>query len=323
MRVTFAPLLSLVVRHRYLDDAAPLCEFVLPADSLARLRAGRHLARATRDTLHVLFEANEQGAPIAALAGDTLRVGVRLVDSELALHTQPQAAGTLRVFDNAADAGTLASAGDIALTGSQLRYALQSADRPLALALEPAAGVMEAARVMRGEETEAVFDLASAPPGRKRVVESGAPPFARYFDPAFSASGCDRAVELRVAASHYQTPARLTLQYETVSDLLRYFVVVRRASNGALDQLEVKDPSGGLTFTRAKLPAMSPAEVAFSAPLGVPASELVLFRSTALVPHRAAPRKGVHLVRGNVKLVDDLPQPSAGRAGADFVIYVS
>jgi hypothetical protein len=323
MIVRFTPLLSLVVRHRYLDDAAPLCEFVLPADALSRLRAGRHLARATRDALHVLFEADEQGAPLASLAGDTLRVGVRLVDPELALHTQPQTPGTLRVLDNAADADTLASAGDIATTGSQLRYPLQSANRPLALSLEPPAGVVAAARVLRGEETEAVFDLAAAPPGRKRVIEAGAAPFARYFDPAFAAAGCDRAVEFRIAGNHYLAPAQLTLQYETVSDVLRYFVVVRHASNGALDQLEVKDPAGGLTFTRAKLPAMSPAEVAFAAPLGVPASELVLFRSTALVPHRAAPRKGVHLARGAVKLVDDLPQPSAGRASADFVIYVS
>ncbi len=105
MSILFKPLFTLAVTHAYYGGPCGDLGFVLPSGTERLLAGGRMLAKPFDGRLHVLFEAEESGAPLVSAAGRSLRIGLKLLNpafpnfSELAVDP---AGGTL-LYDNAGD----------------------------------------------------------------------------------------------------------------------------------------------------------------------------------------------------------------------------
>lgn len=83
MNIRFLTLCTLEATHTYYAGRCPDFEFWLPSPTARLLAGARTLAKARDDRLNLLFEAKEGGGafdPLCPIAGQTLQVGLRLVN---------------------------------------------------------------------------------------------------------------------------------------------------------------------------------------------------------------------------------------------------
>src|SRR6185312_6060695 len=105
----FLTLLTINATHSYYAGVCEDIGFVAPGDFARLLRKGRMLSREIDGTLYVLFEAGDDGKPIVSLAGQTLRVGVKLLNPYFTNFTQVDAdfSSALSLYRNSPPATAL------------------------------------------------------------------------------------------------------------------------------------------------------------------------------------------------------------------------
>ena len=78
MITQYKRLLSLGIEHPYYSEGCRDFNFIISPDAARLLRRGKCLAKEHDGKLLVLFEANDNGAPLADLSGHRIRIGLKL-----------------------------------------------------------------------------------------------------------------------------------------------------------------------------------------------------------------------------------------------------
>jgi hypothetical protein len=330
-RIAFRTLWTVEVRHAFFGGACDALAFVVPP-STERALAGAHaLARERDGGLHLLIEIDEAGQPLSPLAGLRFLFGLQPRSASFDLITVPLGLprGDAAVWDNAADADTLAGPRAVRIAGEQLRLEPRSAERPLTMRLFNAAGTPA------GQSVLSVGDESWAPPGlftrgEWRVEEQGVGPAASWVlrvEPELvSAWGL---LALDVSAAHVAAGHAFTLAFDARSDTLRYYVVASRYGEAEFNQVQVLD-AGFAAEARPQIAFNRIAPDAFGASHLAPelldptgSARIALFESQAAVTRRARGPGGLELHRNGDVLIGSLPQPGAERYDAQFVVHLS
>jgi hypothetical protein len=335
MTIRFKTLFTLAVTHAYYGGACRDLGFVLPPGVEPLLRGGRLTAKVLDGRLHVLFEAAEDGTPVASMAGRILRIGLKLLNPHFPNFTvlPVDPASGVALSTNAADPDALGAPQAVRLTGPIFSHALQQADHPVTVTLLNADGLTLAEQtVSDAGRAEVSFDLTGQEPGLRKLEELYPGNVKRtadlYLDPELAREGVFGVAEVRIDAGFYNAPAAFNIAFEARQETLRYYLVVKRYTATEIDQLSVSDAGfteegrPEVTFTKVPAASFTPAEIPPSL-LGDAEATVVLFRSQAPVARRERGRRKIRLNRNGDVLVEHLPQPGAERATADLIVHLS
>jgi hypothetical protein len=334
MTTRFLVLCTLDVTHVYYGGQCRDFTYVIPDDAARLLRRGRLLTRTLDGKLYVLFEADDNDAPLTPMPGAAMRIGLRLNNSFFsnftALAFSPGSA--VAVYRNGAGDTQLGAPTTAALAGSLLTAALSQSARPVSVTVSNAGGVgpppIEVTAA--ADQESASFDLAGFAPGLYTVVETypGNVQNTRafYVDPELAREPLFGVVEIAIAAGFYAAPPAFSIAFDAREETLKYYVVGGNYTDAEFDQIGVAQLSANgppeITFAR-KLPAaFAPSDLPpeLVAPGGV---KLALFESTAPVKRRAGGYARVQLSRQNDVIISNLPQVTPDRPNADLIVHLS
>jgi hypothetical protein len=335
MSLRFETLATLSATHEYYDGPCRDLGYLLPSDTVIRLRAARILTRELDGVLYLLFEADEEGNPRVLPTEAVVRVGLSLLNPHFGNLTAPGPGldGTTALYRNAEDPAELDEAAPVALVGTSLVHPLQRATRPVTVDLTDAEDEVVDTRTLEvgGGETVA-FDLTNHPAGPLTAVERYPGNVTRkaayYLDPQLAAAGVFGIVEIALDEDFYDGAPAFVIPFAARQEPLKYYVVATRYTDGEANALTLKDE--GFTadgrpevkFTRVPPSAFTAGEIPADT-LGRGGGRVILFRSQADVSRRARPRRKLELRRQNTVLIENLPPPGADRATADVIVHVS
>jgi hypothetical protein len=338
MITRFLPLLTLGVTHAYYGGACREFAFAVPADTVALLKRARMLLRVLEGRVHVLFEADEDGAPLFQLPAARLRLGLQVENASFFNYTiLPAAPGVeVAVYRNSASVSALAAPVAAILTGRVLSRTLSRAERPVTVTVANAANEgPEPVTVTQAGQSAVSVDLDGFAPGLFTVKEdyTGVPVSVTttyYADAELSREALFGVVEIDVAAAFYTAPANFTIALDAPAETLNYYVVAANYTDTEFGQLGVAHHAtlaadAGvpvIAFTTIQSNAFTGAELPISL-LGGDAGRVVLFRSSAPVKRRNGGYPGVQLVRNGAVIRSSLPQAGPDRPSADLVVHLS
>ncbi|WP_310601236.1 hypothetical protein [Desulfobulbus sp.] len=332
MRASFRTLCSLRVDHAYYDQGQ--CRdfgFAALPDTAGLLKNGRLLARNRDGGLHLLFEADESGAPLRPLARTTLRFGLRLLNP---LFDQVTAeVPFLPLYRNRAIPTALDPPMAVHWAGRLLSHGLARKERPATVTLRRPDGLPVASTTVEAghDRPEVSFDLSGWPPGLYRLEETyPAATLATdyYLDGEALAAGLFGIVELTVAPGFYAAPPALVLSFAAREELLRYYLVVGKYTEAEFASLTVDDAGFGedqrprILFDRVEAAAFGTGELSPGL-LADDGRQVVLFRSRGPVARQERARRNIQLRKNGDVLIKHLPQVGAADANGDVVIHIS
>jgi hypothetical protein len=334
MRIDFRPLFTLAVAHAYYRSRCRDFRFLVSAEAARRLAGGRMLARERDGVLHVLYEADDDGAPRARLPGAVLHVGLGLLNPHLGNVTALPADFPERAlrFANVSEPGALEAAPGVRLTGPRFTHEPERADRPVTVRLRDPAGAAVATELLADGAGAAAFDLGGRAEGGFTVEESYAAGAGRttplFLSDELLRRGAVGVVEVRIDEGFYAAPPALEIALAPREEVLRYYVVARNFGAADVDRLAVADAGAEvdgrapIDFERV-LPAGFEADEIPAARLAGPDERVVLFRSRVALARRERGRRRIQLSREDDVLIANLPQPAADAASAELIIHVA
>lgn len=332
MNSAFRRLWTVAVSHEFRGGPCDDLAFVVPPATRDTLAGMQALVRERDGVLHVLIAVDEDGNPLGDCVGRRLLFGLAPRSRSFTQYTQLPALppGETPLFANEAAANALdAAPRGVELTGPAPTIAPRLAARPLDLTLTrpdctPLAGARlgpaDAGWVFRGTDAgEFVVSESSAgglTASRRLLVEPGL-----AADPPWG------VLSLTASAGHVADGHAFTLAFTARSAVLRYYVVVKPASDADFASIQVEDHGAvgdarpAVTFTRLLPPfggdRLAPALLD---PGGT--RRIVLFEAQTPVARRAAGPHGFELHRNGEVLIGNLPQPGAERSDAQFVVHL-
>jgi hypothetical protein len=306
---------------------------LLPADTARRLENGKLLAKVREGKLHLLFESGEGGAPLVSLAGQTLRIGLKLVNPSFGNLTSVGPGPAFTLYRNGADPVQLSGAEKRSLAGRIFTHTLTDAARPVKVTLKEAGGGVIQTDTVTAEEGRSAlsYDLTGRSAGRYRVDEvyPGSSAAALYYsDPELSRAGAFGAAEVTIDGNFYAAPPAFEIAFDAKEETVKYYLVARNYTDTEFDQLSVSDAGFAeegrpqLTFTRIAPAAFTADEIA-PALLGGADAKVVLFKSQTAVARRERPRKKIQLKKNGDVLIPHLPQPGEGKPNSEMIIQIS
>lgn len=340
MNLRFRPLFTVGTSHAYYNDdttAGRDVDFFVPDETRDALRGGRLLARELDGMLHVLYEADENDAPVSDIAGQTLYFGVCLNNPYFGNFSTPVIAepGLTPLYANATSPGALNAAIGVQLVAGLYAHVPQETNRPLTLSLADRNGNTVLTQVLATTGAAAAFDLRALPSGVWTMTEDYGNSLVHHrtilLDPDLRDRGVWGVLAIEVAAAFYAAPAAYTLNFTPRQETLKYYIVASKFGPTEFDQLGVVD-AGFVDEARAEvkfdkvLPAaFTPADFAPSllGDEGDGSTRIVLFRSQTPIARRERGLRKIHLQRNGDILIEHLPQPSADRSQAQLIIHLS
>jgi hypothetical protein len=339
MITQFKTLFTVTITHAYYLGRCEDFAFVIPADTAKRLRNGKLLAREREGRLHVLFEADDTGAALKPISGQTLRIGLRLLNPSFSNFTKDDDnsfASSTRLYRNTAD--TLDAPKKIHLVGQVLSHLLTSTARPVAVKLRDSSGlVLQAETINDAIDPPSVsYDLTGQAPGAYSIEEAypnGTITNSYYSDPELMQTGVLGLIEVKIESGFYPSdpdvPApNFQIDFEARLETLNYYVVAHNYTDADLKQLSVSDAGSAddeqppINFTKISSDSFTGTEIP-PALLTNSSAQVVLFRSLTAVARREKARKKIQLKKNGTLLVAHLPQPGPERPNADLIIPVS
>ena len=331
MITTFHTLCTVAVSHGYYSDICRDFDFIVPADSAALLRNGKLIARVRDGTLHLLYEADDEGAALIPMAGTTLRFGMKLLN--LLFSNFSDSAVATPLYRNSAIAGTLDLAQVVVMTGRFVCHTIAKSIRPVTVTISNGDGhLIKTATITAANDRSAVsFDLAGHSAGEYSVVEKypdETVTASYYSDPELQRAGISGVVEIKIAGDFYASPPAFIICFNAKQETLKYYVVAGNYTAAEFDHLSVSDTGyvdegrPRIDFTRVPSASFASDDI----PSGMIAKEgerIVLFKSQTLVARRETARKKIQLSKNGDVLIRNLPQAGADKVSGDFFIHIS
>lgn len=339
MMTWFRQLATLRATHAYNGGIARDIDLAIPMETAAVLRKGRILCRSSGGILHFLYEANEGGEAVVSATGTTLRVGLVLTSSAFRNVTDPATlpAAGIAFWCNRAVPTRLDAMQARTLVGSSFVHALSGSTRPVTVTVEDAWARTVRTEIVTEEQGSSTIsiDLAGIDAGPVTVRETnaaGAPRETHYLlHPEWLPASLIGVVEVAIDASFYTgaAPPAFEVSFAARSETLNYYVVALNHSDADLERMVVSDVGFAddgrpkIEFTRMEAGAFGPEQLPISA-LGVdPSARHLLFTSRTPVTRQEIARRRIQLARNGAVVIEHLPQPSAARADANFIIHVT
>jgi hypothetical protein len=335
MIIQYQILWSLRITHSYYGGTCPDFEFIVPAEAANTARGGRLLFKVLDGVLHLLFEADDGGAPRVSIAGARLRVGLRLINPAFSNFTEFSSLGTgTPAYRNGAAPTALDAPESRTLVAAVFSHALSQTGRPVTVTLKDASGLPLSLQTVTAENDRpsVSFDLSGVEPGALSIDEDYGGGNVRstlyYLHPELQAAGVFGIVDIDIASAFYSSAPAFAIGFNARQQTLKYYFVVNNHTDAEFNSLGVAD-SGfteearpEIAFTRVLAAAFTSDELSPSL-LASGDARLVLFKSNAAVARQQpAPRK-IQLRRSSDVLIEHLPQPSADRPDANLIIHIS
>ncbi len=330
----YRTLWTVAVRHDFRGGACDDLAFIVPAATRDALAGMRALVREQDGVLHVLIGVDSDGEPLGECAGRRLLFGLAPRDACFTQYTAPfaLAPGETPLFANATSPDALDPAPrGVELCGPQPQITPRLAARPLDLHIATPAGTPLASAQLRATDASWTFRGASEP-GEIVVSEAAAGGLnaTRHLliEPTLAATPAWGLLSLTASAGHVATGCAFTLHFSARSDQLRYYVVVKPASDADFDSIQVLDKGAAtdartpVAFTR-QLPPFAAGRLAPALLDAGGTRKIVLFEATTPIARRARGPHGFELHRNGEVLIGNLPQPGAERSDAQFIVHLS
>ncbi len=336
MNTRFKLLFTLGISHNYYSTIPKDFDFLAPSET-ERVFRNRKLIPKLRDgMLYVLFEGDETGAALIPATGETIRIGLSLLNPSFFNFTDvPFAPGTaMALYRNSASPTQLDALRQITLVGNFLTHKLTDPARPATVRLLDSVGhpLVEETVTAENDRPQVTFDLNLYPAPRYSVQETfpgNVQKTAAYYrDAELLQERVFGIVEIVVNGSFYNAPPAFQISFAARQETLKYYVVAHTYSNTDLTQLNVADlgfteeSRPEITFTRVAAGDFTPADISPSL-FGNSDTKVVLFKSQAAVTRSERARRKIQLNRNGKVLVEHMPQPGADQTTADLIIHVS
>ncbi len=324
MNTRFLTLFTLRVTHSYYGgEPCQDFDFIIAEHSRRVLQSARLLTRMQAGQLHVLFEAGEDNQPVQDIAGLELLVGLRLRNPYFEYFT----AALPEPFPLYANAGTpkildAPQASD--LIAHRFMPVAAMTQRPLTISV-----LQDDAPRWSGEiggESMPKIDMHAWDAGCYLVTQqsaAGTKSRPLIVAPDLAEAGMWGAVRIRISSDLWNSPAPpdFHIGFAARKEPLNYYVVAPSLWPD-FNQLSVVDAAKALLFERLE-PGSFPPDSLSPALLGVPDTQVVLFRSTTPVSRRTAASLHLQLKCNGDTLVKNLPLPGADTPSSRVVIHLS
>ncbi|MBS0371517.1 MAG: hypothetical protein JSS57_20230 [Proteobacteria bacterium] len=332
MNSAFRRLWTVAVSHDFRGGPCDDLAFMVPPATRDTLAGMHALVRELDGMLHVLIAVDDEGNPLGDCVGRRLLFGLAPRSPSFTQYTQLPALppGETPLFANEASADALdAAPRGVNLAGPAPSIAPRLAARPLDLSITRPDGTPLASARLGPADADWVFRGADA--GEFVVSESAAGGLSAsrrlLVEPGLAADPPWGVLSLTASAGHVANGQAFTLAFSAGSALLRYYVVVKPASDADFASIQVEDHGAAgdgrptVAFTRLLPPfggdRLAPALLD---PGGT--RRIVLFEAQTPVARRAAGPHGFELHRNGEVLIGNLPQPGAERSDAQFVVHL-
>jgi hypothetical protein len=335
MITQFKTLFTVTIKHAYYLGRCEDFAFVIPADTAQRLRNGKLLARELEGRLHVLFEADETGAALQPIPGQTLRIGLRLLNPFFSNFTKDDdhsLASSTRLYRNTAD--TLDAPRKVHLVGQVLSHLLTGTTRPVTVQLKDSSGLVLRTETINDaiDPPRVSYDLTGQAPGAYLIEETypaGTITSSYYSDPELMQTGVLGLIEVEIGSGLYPSdpdipPPNFQIAFESKEEILKYYVVGRKYNqdlNGLFSVIDANDELPPITFTEVAAGSVDPDANIFPTLIANGSDRVVLFKATAPVARTDKLRKN-NGGNGEV-LIAHLPQPGPEKPNADMIIPVT
>lgn len=328
MNTRFLPLFSLRVAHEYYGagETCPDFDFVLAEHSREALAGTRLLPRLYDGKLYVLFEADENDAPIQDITGLELLVGLRLRNPYFEYFSGPLPE-PLPLYANSASPHALYAPQASDLTAGRFTPAAAMAERPLALEIRRMKdkSLIWSAEIAAGDEVPSL-DMHGWEAGCYLVTQrSGVKSEDRplIVAPDLADAGVWGTVMIRIEQDLWKTPPDFQVEFPARKEILSYYVVAPE-NWGDFGKLSVTDATANpaLNFRKFEKAGFPPDSIS-PALLGCANDQIALFRSEAETPRSATPNRNIQLNRNGDTLVKNLPLPREDMPLARFVVRLS
>lgn len=329
MKIDFQPLATVTPIHDYYSQGCQDIEFIPTSATADLLRAGRSIARMRDGALYLYYENEGSNTPLSSLAGSTLYFGLRLNNPYFVNFTAPVIASTTLTpfYTNTAQVDALDAPFGITLVSSLYAHTPIEAGRPLDVVLKTTNGQALLTQMLQSGEDHASFDFRHLPDDRYFFdeVQSGS---VLQHHPILADSdlrdyGVWGVLALKIDASFYATPPKLTLHFAPRQEKLRYYVIAEKFQQTEFDQLNVNDGDNVIAFDRI-LPAFPNNQGYLDKELLAPGSTLIaVFQSQTNVERRERGQRKLRLSRNNTVLIEHLPLPGPEKARADLIVHLS
>ncbi|MBA3963725.1 MAG: hypothetical protein H0X40_17745 [Chthoniobacterales bacterium] len=307
--------------------------FVIPSSAARVARNGRLLAKQLSGKLYVLFETDDAGDARVPIAGQTLRIGLRLSNPYFTNFTAvaDDFASSFLLYRNAAAPASLDPPINAMPIGEVFTHTLEDNIRPVTAKLKNSDGQVWQTDKITGNNSAISYDLRGQRAGLYTIRETYPAKFfddTYYYDPDLTQAGVFGIVEITIATGFYDAAPEFEVTFEAREDTLKYYVVANNYAPADFNLLSVSDSGfagdGRPQITFQKVPAGSFAATDIPPTLLTSSSsKVVLFKSKSAVARSQKPRKGVQLLKNSQVLVENLPQPRPETPNGDLVIPVS
>jgi hypothetical protein len=330
MNISFQHLCTVSVEHAYYASACRDFAFVNLGGTADLMRRGRLLVREIDGRLHVLYEVDEAGAPISALTGETLFIGLRQLNASFSNFTSPvlSDAAFTPLFTNGTQATVFDAAQGVRLVSSSFAPLPQENGRPVKLQLSDARGHALVSRTHTSTGPAPAFDLRSFSTGVYSLLEDYGGGLTRsrtlFLDGSEAARSVWGILALRVDASFYAQPANaaplnVALSLGARSETLKYYIV---APGFDVSTLSIDD-EGNNGPGASKLGFVKAAPDLPASVLGTDLANTTMFSSLSPVARSERGLRKLHLKHGADTFIEHLPQPSAERSQAQLIIRLT
>lgn len=338
MTTHFKTLFTVTIAHAYYREQCQDVAFLIPADTSQLLRNGKLLAKESGGTLTVLFEAaepDEGGSALKPMPGQTLRIGLRLLNPFFSNFTkvEPTFASLKLLYGNVGAPGALDIPTKVQLVGDLFSHALTDDARPVTVTLRDNAGrALQTDEITAAVDRPAIsYDLTGVAPSAYIIDELFPDGLTRnpyYSDGELVQAGVFGVIEVKIDDGFYTTPPNFEIAFQAREETLKYYVVARNYGETEFNQLSVADAGAvdderpPIHFSKRSAEAFTEEEIS-AASLTAGTGRVVLFRSNAVVARAEKARKKIQLKRNNEVLIAHLPQPQPEKPNADLIIPVS
>jgi hypothetical protein len=338
MSAWFKTLFTLSVAHEYYGGQCTDFDYLLSADTRRLARNGRLLLKGNQGTLYCVYEADGSGSPLLPLAGETLRIGLRLTNPHFTNFTEWSLPEGAALYRNLATPGQFDSPLPVRLAGSVIAHQIGRRARPVTLSLVDAAGVtLQTDQIGSGAvdrhsyRAEMLAGGGAMASGYCAVRETYAAATGEahyYVEPELLAAGVFGIAEIRLDSTFYAAAPAFEIAFSAKKQKIRYYVVASKYPDAEFAKLAVSDEGFG-EDQRAEVKFTRVAAANFTADeldpglVAATGDKVTLFRSDTAQARQASARSRIQLQSNSDVLIHHLPAPLQDQPLADLIIHVA